>query len=74
MRFQKISLWFQVVDMPSTTALVFIQLIQAMQPQGINLEIRKHLDEHEQIRYVPDIELKQLKTQLTDLGGPVKKK
>lgn len=63
-----------MVDLPSTLAPIFFQLIQAAQPQGTNLEVHEHLQEHEIIRYVPDKELIQLKTQLTDLGGPVTKK
>lgn len=64
----------QVVDLPATIAPIFFQLIQAAQPQGTDLDVHKHLEEHEIIRYVPDMELKELKTKLTDLGGPVKKK
>ncbi|CAH1407593.1 unnamed protein product [Nezara viridula] len=64
----------QIVELPSTLAPIFFQLIQAAQPQGTNLEVHEHLKEHELIRYVPDKDLIQLKTQLTELGGPVLKK
>ncbi|XP_014274618.1 large ribosomal subunit protein mL48 [Halyomorpha halys] len=64
----------QVVDLPSTVAPIFFQLIQAAQPQGTIIEVHEHLNEHEIIRYIPVHELIQLKTQLTELGGPVTKK
>lgn len=64
----------QVADLPSTIAPIFFQLIHAAQPQGTELEVHEHLEEHETIRYVPDLELKELKTQLTNLGGPIVKR
>lgn len=45
-------------------AAVFIQAVQAAQPQGVNISIHEHEPEHEEIRHVPDYELRELKTQL----------
>ncbi|KAK9507120.1 hypothetical protein O3M35_008928 [Rhynocoris fuscipes] len=64
----------QLLDLPVNIAPVFIEMIQAGLPQGISFEIHQHLPEHETIRYVPDFELKELKSQLETLGGPTKKK
>lgn len=62
------------MDLPVNIMPVFIEMIQAALPQGVSFEIHEHLEEHETIRYVPDYELKELKSQLETLGGPVKKK
>jgi large subunit ribosomal protein L48 len=57
---------FKVVDVPSTKMILFTELVQAALPQGVNLSVHLHEPEHEEIRYVPDYELQQLKTQLED--------
>jgi hypothetical protein len=49
-------------------------MIQTSLPQGVSLRIHKHQDKHERVRYVPDMELKELKTLLDSLGGPVLKR
>lgn len=38
------------------------------------MNIVEHQPEHEEIRYVPDTELKQLQDELEDLGGARKQK
>ncbi|KAG8256148.1 39S ribosomal protein L48, mitochondrial [Homalodisca vitripennis] len=58
----------QVVDVPSTKMTMFVELVQAALPQGISLSVHEHQQEHEEIRYVPDYELKELKTQLETLS------
>uniref|UniRef100_A0A1B6LJ98 Small ribosomal subunit protein uS10 domain-containing protein n=1 Tax=Graphocephala atropunctata TaxID=36148 RepID=A0A1B6LJ98_9HEMI len=58
----------QVVDVPSTKMAMFAELVQAALPQGVSLTIHEHQQEHEEIRYVPDYELKELKTQLDTLA------
>lgn len=50
--------------MPSTKIVVFAEMLQAALPQGVTLNIHEHQPEHEEIRYVPDYELNQLKNQL----------
>ena len=57
----------QVVDVPSTVAAIFIQAVQASQPQGVDISIHEHQPEHDEIRYVPDYELEELKTQLDSM-------
>lgn len=57
---------FQIVDVPSTKLAMFLEIVQAALPQGVNLSVHEHQPEHEQIRYVPDYELKELKAQLEE--------
>lgn len=56
--------------MPSTVAPIFISVIQAALPEGVKLTVKPHEDADEELRYVPDLELKQLKSELDALGGP----
>lgn len=56
------------MDVPSTKMTLFTELVQAALPQGVNLSVHLHEQEHEEIRYVPDYELKQLKNQLDDIS------
>ena len=60
--------------MPSTRVPIFIELIQAGLPQSVSLTIHKHSEEIDRLRYVPDMELKELKTLLDSLGGPITKR
>ncbi|KAJ8895824.1 hypothetical protein PR048_001162 [Dryococelus australis] len=64
----------QITDLPSTVASVFFEVIQAVLPEGVSLSIHEHLKEHDDVRFVPDQQLKELKTELDSLGGPLKKK
>lgn len=52
---------------------VYLRLVQAALPEGITMDVMEHQPEHEEIRYVPDTELKQLLGELNDLGGARKK-
>ncbi|XP_071454269.1 large ribosomal subunit protein mL48 [Hetaerina americana] len=64
----------QIVDVPSTVGAVFLDILHEALPEGVKVRVHEHQDEHEEIRYVPDLELIQLKTELETLGGPSKKK
>jgi len=64
----------QITDVPSTLAPIYFQLLETILPAGVSMTVVHHEDHHENIRYVPDRELKELKTQLDVLGGPVLKK
>ncbi|KAK8732516.1 hypothetical protein OTU49_006794, partial [Cherax quadricarinatus] len=63
----------QLADLTSVMAPLFIEVIQAGLPQGVKLTVQEHIPEHTQVRYIPDLELRDLHKQLTDLGGPSKK-
>nr|XP_053649870.1 39S ribosomal protein L48, mitochondrial-like [Cherax quadricarinatus] len=62
-----------LADLTSVMAPLFIEVIQAGLPQGVKLTVQEHIPEHTQVRYIPDLELRDLHKQLTDLGGPSKK-
>ncbi|RZF39161.1 hypothetical protein LSTR_LSTR005789 [Laodelphax striatellus] len=59
----------QIVDVPSTTFALYLEVIQAALPQGVSITVVPHLDEYDEVRYVPDYELDELKTQLNELVG-----
>ncbi|XP_045614399.1 large ribosomal subunit protein mL48 isoform X2 [Procambarus clarkii] len=63
----------QLADLPSIMAPLFIDVIQAGLPQGVELTVLEHMPEHTKVRYIPDLELKDLQKQLGDLGGSSKK-
>lgn len=54
--------------MPSTKMVTFAELVQAALPQGVNLSVHEHQQEEEEIRYVPDYELKELKAELETIS------
>lgn len=60
------------MEVPSTLLPVFVNVIEASTPAGVTVRVHPHLPEHSEIRYVPDIELKELKQQLQDLRGEKK--
>ncbi|EFA01967.1 large ribosomal subunit protein mL48 [Tribolium castaneum] len=64
----------QITDVLSTQLPVILRALEASTPSGITVHVRPHEEWDEEIRYVPDTELKQLKQELDDLGGPLKKK
>ncbi|XP_026463194.1 uncharacterized protein LOC113365868 [Ctenocephalides felis] len=57
----------QICDLPSTKYPVLLRLLQASLPQGVTLNVHEHLEEYEEVRYVPDKELIELKTQLESM-------
>jgi len=61
-------------DLPSTSAPIFFSIIQAALPEGVKMNIKLHEEEDELVRYVPDQELTQLKSELEALGGASKAK
>lgn len=63
----------QLADVPSITAPLFLEVVQAGLPQGVELNVHEHQPEHTEIRYIPDLELRSLYNQLSDLGGPSRK-
>lgn len=70
---QKYVRTIQLADVPSVTAPLFIEIIQAGLPSGVELSVHEHIPEETEVRYIPDLELRNLYKQLHDLGGPSKK-
>lgn len=64
----------KVADVPSTLLPVLLNVLTAALPEGVSLSVHEHEPEHEEVRYVPDLELKELKSQLNVMGGPSKQK
>lgn len=62
----------RILNMPSTTGQIFIEAIETAIPEGVTLTVRPHLEEYEEIKYVPDLELLELKGQLEELTGEKK--
>lgn len=60
--------------MPSPTYPLLLRVAQSALPEGVTLNVVEHSEDDEEIRYVPDRELLELKVQLDDMGGPMTKK
>jgi len=74
LKFKEVHFLLQVVDLPSTVGSVFFEVLQTALPEGVSMTVREHKEEHEEVRYVPDVQLLELKSQLEDLGRSSKKK
>ncbi|XP_072939026.1 large ribosomal subunit protein mL48 [Epargyreus clarus] len=64
----------QVTDVPAWALGTLLRVARAVLPEGCTLNVHEHTIAHEEIRYVPDNELLELKQQLQDMGGSVKDK
>lgn len=53
---------------------IYLRLIQAALPEGVTLKVVHHEPKIEEIRFVPDTQLKELQEELQDLGGARKTK
>lgn len=59
-----------MVDLETTKAPLFFHVIQAALPEGVKMTVKPHDEIDEEQRYLPDLELTQLKNELDALGGP----
>ncbi|CAH2233896.1 uncharacterized protein LOC120627203 [Pararge aegeria] len=59
----------QVTDVPAWALGTLLRVSRALLPEGCTLNVHEHTPEHEEVRYVPDNELIDLKQQLDDMGG-----
>ena len=62
----------QVSNVSSLVAPIFIRLLEASLPEGVNLDISEFDPDYELKRYVPDKELLDLKSELEDMSKPDK--
>lgn len=64
----------QVYNLPAHFYPIYLRLIQAALPEGVTLNVIEHQPEYEEVRYVPDTELRELQEELEELGGARKTK
>lgn len=65
----------QVVDLPSTVGSIFFEVLQTALPEGVTMTVHEHKEEYEELRYIPDVQLLELKSELEKLRNPnVKRK
>ncbi|XP_059473652.1 uncharacterized protein LOC132195574 [Neocloeon triangulifer] len=64
----------QIVDVPATIYPILLSALTSSVPEGVTVSVHEHEPDHEEIRYIPDLELKDLKDQLHVLGGPTVKR
>ncbi|XP_077518837.1 mitochondrial ribosomal protein L48 [Amblyomma americanum] len=60
----------QVSELSGVMAPVFVEAVQGILSEGVRLSVHRHLPEHEEIRYVPDLELEELQRQLEEIVNP----
>ncbi|KAH9632352.1 hypothetical protein HF086_010277 [Spodoptera exigua] len=58
-----------VTDVPAWALGTLLRVARALLPEGCTLRVHDHEIAHEEIRYVPDNQLIELKQQLQDMGG-----
>ncbi|GAB6021579.1 39S ribosomal protein L48, mitochondrial [Chamberlinius hualienensis] len=63
----------QISEFPCFLMPIYVSLIRASLPEGVELSIHKHEEEHEEIRYIPDTDLNILKDQLIEMSHPSQK-
>ncbi|KAJ2942566.1 hypothetical protein O0L34_g2034 [Tuta absoluta] len=59
----------QVADVPAWALGSLLRVSRAVLPEGCTLHVHEHTPDHEEIRYVPDNQLLELKAQLEGMGG-----
>jgi len=59
----------QISEVPGTLLPVLINAIQAALPAGVTLRVHPHYPIYTEARYVPDLELNELRAQLETWGG-----
>lgn len=64
----------QMSDVPAKFYPVLLRVAQAALPEGVTMNVMEHQPEHAEIRYVPDNDLKKMKEDLEEMGGPRKLK
>ncbi|CAD7078813.1 unnamed protein product [Hermetia illucens] len=59
----------QITDLDAPTYPTFLRIAQAALPEGVTLNVMEASEEQEELRYVPDRELLELKSQLEVMQG-----
>lgn len=64
----------QILNVPAYQYPLLLRIVQAGLPEGVTLRVVEHDSLHDEVRYLPDTKMKELKDELEDLGGVRKKK
>lgn len=64
----------QFYNFPAHLYPLYLRLIQAALPEGVTLNVAEHDKSVDEIRYVPDTTLKELKEELDELATGREKK
>ncbi|XP_017784361.1 PREDICTED: uncharacterized protein LOC108568025 [Nicrophorus vespilloides] len=62
----------QITDVSSLKLPILLRALEASTPMGVSIAVVNHEDYHEEVRYIPDKELLELKQELDEMGGPRK--
>jgi len=57
----------QVANAASTVLPLFMDAMQSSLPAGVTLRVYPHFNVYTEVRYIPDLELKQLKSQVEEM-------
>lgn len=64
----------QISEFPCSLTPIFFEVLHNSLPEGVRLNIHPHEEADDEIRYIPDLELNELKAQLEDMQNPNKGK
>lgn len=67
-------MYSKIYDLAAHFYPIYLRLIQAALPEGVTLKVVQHQPEMEEVRFVPDTQLKELQEELDVLGGARKMK
>lgn len=62
---------FQLAEVPAPLYPQFVRVAQSALPEGVTFEVTLNTEQQEEVRYVPDKEMLDLKDELELLGGAV---
>lgn len=66
--------FIQISEIQAPIYTLYLRFIESAIPEGVTLSVIHNTDKVEESRYVPDKNLLDLKVQLEEAGGPLKKK
>lgn len=58
-----------MTDVPAWALGTLLRVARTLLPEGCSLKVHEHSIAHEEVRYVPDNQLLELKDQLEGMGG-----
>lgn len=64
----------QITEVPSVAYPILLRMIHECTPEGVFVKVHESQKEDQEVRYIPDNQLTNLKSQLQNLGGSSQKK